>query len=242
MADLSQIETWVFDLDNTLYPACCNLFAEVDQRMTAFIAKSLALPAHHARFLQKDYYKRYGTTLNGLMQLHKMPPEPFLDYVHDIDLSVIAQDPNLQHQITRLPGKKIIYTNGSRRHAERVAERLGVLHLFDAITDIASNGYAAKPGHEAYQNFVATHALNTRTTIMFDDMPHNLEVPHDLGMVTVLVHSDYIDHPAQRAIKNWKKLPQHIHHQTEDLVAFLKTIKVKDSARSTRQPLPIESQ
>jgi len=223
MVDLTHITTWVFDLDNTLYPADCNLFAQVDQRMTSFIAKALDLPLNHARFVQKDYYKRFGTTLSGLMKLHGMEPEPFLDYVHDIDVTMVANSPHLSNAISALPGRKYIYTNGSRRHAERVAGQLGILAHFDGITDIASNGFCAKPDLAAYQNFLSHHNIQPSTATMFEDMPHNLEAPHALGMVTVLVHSDYIDHPVQKTMKTWTALPDHIHHQTKDLTGFLTT-------------------
>lgn len=224
MVDLTHIDTWIFDLDNTLYPAQCNLFAQVDQRMAAYIADALNVPLNHARFVQKDYYKRFGTTLSGLMQLHGLEPEPFLDYVHDIDVSIVSEAPELAAALAGLPGRKFIYTNGSRRHAERVAEKLGVLAHFDDITDIASNAYCAKPGLEAYRNFLKSHDVTASSAVMFEDMPHNLEAPHTLGMVTVLVHSDYVDHPVQLEIKQWTALPVHIHHQTKDLPGFLTSV------------------
>lgn len=226
MVNLSHISDWIFDLDNTLYPAECNLFAQVDQRMAAFIANELNLPLPHARFVQKDYYKRFGTTLSGLMQLHDLDPEPFLEFVHDIDVSVVPEAPELAKAIARLPGRKIIYTNGSRGHAERVADKLGVLHLFDDITDIASNNFCPKPEADAYQSFVSQHQLKPRSAVMFEDMPHNLEVPHALGMATVLVHSDYNDHPVQKSIKQWTSLPDHVHHQTYNLTEFLGSLKL----------------
>src|SRR5512139_3416063 len=136
---------WIFDLDNTLYPAECNLFAQVDQRMGEFIAKHLGVPFEYARHLQKSYYRQFGTTLAGLMRVHKMHPEPFLDYVHDIDVSVVPESPQLRAAIDRLPGRKLIFTNGSRAHAERVAGKLGVLDLFEGISDIASCEFEPKP-------------------------------------------------------------------------------------------------
>ncbi len=223
MADLTHISTWVFDLDNTLYPAGCNLFAQVDQRMAAYIAKELDLPLAHARFVQKDYYKRFGTTLTGLMKLHGLKPEPFLKYVHDIDVTMVEAAPELSKAIAALPGRKFIYTNGSRHHAERIADQLGVLNHFEDITDIASNNYCAKPDKKAYQSFLKHHAIAPSSATMFEDMPHNLEAPHALGMVTILVQSDYMDHPVQKEIKRWTRLPEHIHHQTDDLTGFLKT-------------------
>ena len=222
--------TWIFDLDNTLYPAECNLFAQVDHRMGEFIAKYLGVPYEYARHLQKSYYRQFGTTLSGLMQVHKMQPGPFLDYVHDIDISVVPDSPKLAVQIEKLPGRRLIFTNGSRRHAERVAEKLGVLHLFEDICDIAACEYVPKPSADAFDRMVRRHGVASSEAAMFEDMPHNLEVPHMLGMTTVLVHSSYLDHPVQEAMQRWTELPQHIHHMTEDLCTFLEAIGPPRSA------------
>lgn len=219
--EFSATDVWIFDLDNTLYPAACNLFAQVDRRMGEFIAGYLGVPYEHARHLQKTYYRQFGTTLAGMMQVHKIEPEKFLQYVHDIDLSVVPELPELASAIERLPGRKLIFTNGSHRHAERVAEKLGVLHLFEDICDIAACGFVPKPEAEAFARMIARQAVHPDRAAMFEDMPHNLEVPHRLGMTTVLVHSDYIDHPAQLKIRDWKTPPEHVHHMTENLTEFL---------------------
>ena len=216
---------WIFDLDNTLYPATCNLFAEVDQRMGAFIAQYLGVPFAYARHLQKSYYRQFGTTLSGLMRIHKLDPQPFLDYVHDIDVSVVPASPELAAAIADLPGRKLIFTNGSRRHAERVAERLGVLHLFEDICDIAACGFVAKPEPDAFDRMIARHGVEAGKAAMFEDMPHNLKAPHALGMTTVLVHSEYPDHPVQLEMRNWRELPLHIHHATDCLTDFLNAIR-----------------
>lgn len=219
---------WVFDLDNTLYPAECNLFAEVDHRMGDFIAKYLGVPYEYARHLQKSYYRQFGTTLSGLMRVHKVEPAEFLAYVHDIDLSVVQPSPELRSEIERLPGRKLIYTNGSRRHAERVAEKLGVLDLFEDICDIAACDYVPKPEADAFRRMVERHGVAPQQSAMFDDMPMNLEAPHALGMTTVLVHSSYLDHPVQEQMKRWTELPQHIHHMTLDLTGFLSGCRTSD--------------
>jgi putative hydrolase of the HAD superfamily len=216
--------TWIFDLDNTLYPAECNLFAQVDHRMGEYIAKYLGVPYPYARHLQKSYYRQFGTTLSGLMQVHRMDPHPFLDYVHDIDLSVVTEAPELSAAIAALPGRRLIFTNGSRRHAERVAEKLGILHHFEDICDIAACEFQPKPTAEAFNRMVRLHGVAPREAAMFEDMPHNLEAPHVLGMTTVLVHSTYMDHPVQLEMKRWSSLPEHIHHATDDLTAFLKAL------------------
>ena len=221
----ARTRVWIFDLDNTLYPAECNLFAQVDHRMGEFIARYLGVPYPQARHLQKTYYRQFGTTLSGLMRVHNMNPHDFLDYVHDIDLSVLPELPELAAEIAKLPGRRLIFTNGSRRHAENVAGKLGILHLFEDICDIAACEFVPKPEASAFDRMIRRHGVAPETAAMFEDMPHNLEVPHALGMATVLVHSSYMDHPIQAEIKRWTAPPAHVHHMTEDLIAFLRTIE-----------------
>lgn len=233
LAELSQFETgdvrrafrdtdaWVFDLDNTLYPSQINLFAQVDQRMGEFIAKELGVPFAYARHLQKSYYHQYGTTLTGLMKIHRVDPTSFLEYVHDIDLGCVSEQPGLREAIAALPGRKLIFTNGARVHAERVAGRLGVLDLFEDICSIESSSYVPKPSPEAFLNMVRNHDIAPARAAMFEDLPHNLEPAHELGMVTVLVHSTYFDHPIQKEMASWQALPDHVDFLTDDLTQFL---------------------
>lgn len=221
MESFSQTRAWIFDLDNTLYPAKCNLFAQIDQRMGEFIAGYLDLPFEEARKIQKSYYVEYGTTLAGLMAEHALKPERFLDYVHDIDVSMLPPSPELGQALERLPGEKYIFTNGSQAHAENVAGQLGVLDKFDGVFDIGDAGFVPKPDRSAYDKFLEAHKVTPHEAAMFEDMPHNLEAPHALGMVTVLVHSEFYDHPIQRQIKEWDTPPEHVHHMTDDLLGFL---------------------
>jgi putative hydrolase of the HAD superfamily len=224
--DFDRTGVWVFDLDNTLYPADSRLFAQVDRRMGEFIAGYLGVPFEYARHLQKSYYRQFGTTLTGLMQVHRMDPGPFLDYVHDLDLSVLAEHPGLAAAIDRLPGRKLIFTNGSRAHAERVAGKLGVLELFEGIFDIVAADYVPKPAAACYETFVKAHGVDAARAAMFEDMPHNLEAPHALGMTTVLVRSDANDdHPIHRTMRSWTAPPPHVHHMTYDLAQFLEGIR-----------------
>lgn len=219
--EFGQTSVWIFDLDNTLYPATCNLFAQVDHRMGEFIARYLGVPYAHARHLQKTYYRQFGTTLAGLMKVHNLEPHTFLDYVHDIDLTVVDPHPELGEAIDRLPGRKLIFTNGSRKHAENVAGKLGILDRFEDICDIAACDFVPKPDRAAFELMARRHEVETRVAAMFEDMPHNLEAPHALGMTTVLVHSDYMDHPAQLEMRRWRELPVHVDHYTYDLRGFL---------------------
>src|SRR5215475_6424879 len=180
--NFERTQVWIFDLDNTLYPIECNLFGQVDRRMGEFIARFLGVPVEYARHLQKTYYRQFGTTLCGLMQVHRMDPQPFLDYVHDLDLSGLAEHPELAARIERLPGRKLIFTNGSRAHAERVAGKLGILELFEDVFDIVAADYVPKPTAACYDVFVKAHGVDAASAAMFEDMPHNLEAPHVLGM------------------------------------------------------------
>jgi putative hydrolase of the HAD superfamily len=214
-------EVWIFDLDNTLYPSACDLFSQVDRRMGEFIARYLGVPIEHAHHLRLTYYRQFGTTLAGLMRIHNLEPSKFLDYVHDIDLSVLPESPQLAAALATLPGRRLIFTNGSRMHAERVAGKLGVLHLFEDICDIAACSYVPKPEREAFDGLVHRHGIETARAAMFEDMPLNLEAPHALGMTTVLVRSEARDHPSLVALDRLPQPPAHIHHTTDDLTAFL---------------------
>lgn len=234
-ANFDHVETWAFDLDNTLYPADCDLFSQIDRRMGEFIASHLGIPLDEAKVLRETYYYEHGTTLAGLVRLHGTSPDSFLDYVHDIDLSVIAPSPDLALALGNLPGRKFIFTNGSRKHAEAVMARLGVAGQFEDICDIHALDYIyPKPMREAYERFVTAHGVAARKTAMFDDLPHNLEPAHQIGMTTVLVHG-ITDHPEHQAIASWTELPAHIHHRTEALAPFLAAII---AGRAHAEPSP----
>ncbi len=232
---LRDTRLWIFDLDNTLYPAGCNLFAQIDQRMSAFIQNLLGLDPVSARKVQKDLYYVHGTTLSGLMSEHGVKPEAFMDFVHDIDLTPVAHAPDLAKAIEQLPGRKFIFTNGSVRHAERVAGKLGVLDKFDGIFDIAAGGYVPKPKPEAFTRFMDFCAGGACKAAMFEDLPHNLEAAHDLGIITVLVRSDYYDHPSQHALRNAGALPPYIHFETGDLTRFLVELVDRDFSSKARE-------
>ena len=176
--DFSHVEAWVFDLDNTLYPSDCNLFAEIDTRMGDFIAARFGVSLEEAQRMRKSYYYQYGTTLAGLMRLHDVCPNAFLDYVHDIDLSVIAPAPELGQALDALPGRKFVFTNGSRRHAESVIARLGLDGRFDDVFDIHAAEFIPKPERAAYERFMGAHAVAAGSAAMFDDLPHNLRTAH----------------------------------------------------------------
>lgn len=222
--DLAHVENWVFDLDNTLYAAECQLFSQIDTRMTDFIRNKFSMPHDEARRLQKAYYVEYGTTMSGLMTEHDVCPDEFLEYVHDIDVSVIHENKPLAAILENLSGRKFIFTNGSVKHAENVAGALGVLHLFDEIFDIKAAGYAPKPRREPYEKFLASHRIKPQSAVMFEDITQNLEAPHALGMTTVLVHSDAAwldDEPHEKRPARPGEQAPHIHYVTDDITDFL---------------------
>jgi putative hydrolase of the HAD superfamily len=228
------VEAWVFDLDNTLYPADCNLFAEIDTRMGDFIADRFGISHEEAQRMRKAYYYQYGTTLAGLMRLHDVCPNAFLDYVHDIDLSVITPAPELRDALDALPGRRFIFTNGSRQHAESVISRLGLDGRFDDLFDIHSAEFIPKPERAAYERFLGAHAIAAPSAAMFDDLPPNLRTAHGLGMTTVLVACGHTDHPEHRVIAGWDELPSHIHHRTDALASFLADIGASRAEENDR--------
>lgn len=239
MADLRHIENWVFDLDNTLYSADCQLFAQIDARMTAFIEDRFSLGHGAARKLQKDYYVQYGTTMSGLMSEHDICPEEFMAYVHDIDLSPVTENPALRLAIQKLPGRKFIYTNGSERHAENVSRALGVESLFDGVFDIKAAAWTPKPHRQSYEIFLREHAVDPSTAIMFEDIAQNLLTPHEIGMTTVLVCSDAAwldDEPHEKRPAQPGDAGAHIHHVTEDLTDFLRKAECSSSPAEADKP------
>jgi putative hydrolase of the HAD superfamily len=211
---LSEIADWIFDLDNTLYPARCNLFAQVDRRIGHFIEAHLGLDAEAARQLQKRYFHDYGTTLHGLMAHHQIDPTTFLEFVHDIDITPVPPSPALDLALANLPGRKLIFTNGSTAHAERVMARLGVRRHFTGVFDIVAAGYVPKPDPATYDCLVSRHGIDPARAAMIEDLPRNLRPAAALGMTTVLVQTG----------EEWAQVDaegEHIHHVTDDLVAWL---------------------
>lgn len=184
------VQTWVFDLDNTLYPPSINLFEQIDHRMRDYIATALGISPDDAFRIQKQYFFEYGTSLRGLMHRHGMDPAPFLEHVHDIDVTMLAPAPALDAALAALPGRKLIHTNGSTRHAERIMDRLGVTHHFDAVYDIVAASYTPKPEPGPYADLLSRFSVDPRRAVMVEDMARNLAPAADLGMTTVWVRND----------------------------------------------------
>ncbi|HSI41871.1 MAG TPA: pyrimidine 5'-nucleotidase [Xanthobacteraceae bacterium] len=226
--DFSHVDTWVFDLDNTLYPPGLDLWRQIDVRMRDYIARFLGLPLEEAFAVQKDYYRRYGTSLRGLMLEHGMDPAAFLAHAHAIDLSGLDPAPALGAALAGLPGRKLVYTNGSRGHAEAILAKLGVAEHIADVHDIIAAEFHPKPHAEAYQRFLAAHGVEPRRAAMFEDLARNLEVPAQLGMRTVLVVPPAGAGAAHGVRENWENEGQdgvHIDHVTDDLPDFLARLR-----------------
>ncbi|MEM7730215.1 MAG: pyrimidine 5'-nucleotidase [Pseudomonadota bacterium] len=221
--DLSHIRTWIFDLDNTLYRADVSFFADIGEKMTRFISRYLAMQPEAARLLQEEYFNDYGATLSGMMDIHGMDPAEFLDYVHDVDLSVLDPNPALRAAIQNLPGRKLIFTNGSRGHIRNVATHLGLMDLFEGGFAIEDAHYVPKPKRAAYETFNAVFDIDPAASIFFEDTVRNLEVPKQMGMTTVLVgeEPDWGRPPTVKRTSGTVRQADFVDAVTDDLAKWL---------------------
>jgi putative hydrolase of the HAD superfamily len=219
-----RVDTWVFDLDNTLYPHHLNLWQQVDERIRDYIADFLKVTREEAFRVQKDYYKRYGTSMRGLMTEHGMKPDDFLDFVHQIDHSPLSPNAALGAAIERLPGRKLILTNGTRRHADAVLARLELDRHFEDVFDIIAAELEPKPSPQTYDRFLAAHGVDAGKAAMFEDLARNLAVPHALGMTTVLVVPEHTREVFREGWELEGRDAPHVDHVTDDLAGFLQRI------------------
>lgn len=241
--DFNHVTDWIFDLDNTLYPRECNLFAQIDTLITHYVMRVTSLEFEAARDLQKAYYRDYGTTLNGLMQTHDVDPDDYLKAVHAIDYMPVLAHPELVAAIANLPGRKFIFTNADAGHAEAVLRRLGASDMFEGIFDIRAARFQPKPLREAYDQFLADHAVDPARAIMFDDLEKNLRIPHETGMATVqVVAREGFSHIQCDA---WElgggTALDHVHHVTDDLVHFLARPTPRSADVTEREQSPAGS-
>jgi putative hydrolase of the HAD superfamily len=220
----AHIETWVFDLDNTLYPHHVNLWQQVDVRIRDFVAQYLNVSKEEAFKIQKDYYRRYGTTMRGMMTEHGLDADDFLAYVHEIDHSPLEPNPAMGAAIEKLPGRKLILTNGSRAHAGKVLERLGIGEHFEDVFDIVSAELEPKPAHRTYQRFLKLHGVDPAKAAMFEDLARNLVVPHNLGMTTTLVVPDGTKNVVREDWELEGRDAAYVDHITDDLTGFLQNL------------------
>lgn len=220
----AHVDTWVFDLDNTLYPHHINLWQQVDVRIRDYVANFLKLPAEEAFLLQKDLYKRYGTTMRGLMTEHGMDAHDYLHYVHAIDHSPLQPDIALGDAIAQLPGRKLILTNGTREHADAVLKRLAIDPHFEDVFGIIEAEFEPKPSAATYEKFFARHGIEPARAAMFEDLARNLEVPHRFGMTTVLVVPEATREVVRQPWELEGRDAAHVDHVTDNLAGFLGTI------------------
>ncbi|WP_035722420.1 pyrimidine 5'-nucleotidase [Bradyrhizobium sp. ARR65] len=223
------VDTWVFDLDNTLYPHHVNLWQQVDVRIRDYVSRWLNVSPDEARRIQKDYYLRFGTTMRGMMSLHGVSADDYLAYVHQIDHSPLEPNPAMGAAIAKLPGRKLILTNGSVDHVDKVLERLGLSGHFEAVFDIIAAELEPKPAPQTYERFLRLHDVDPAKAAMFEDLARNLVVPHQLGMTTVLVVPDGTREVVREDWELEGRDASHVDYVTDDLTGFLEGLAKQKS-------------
>lgn len=214
---LGEVNCWLFDMDNTLYQASVDLFAQIDRKMAAYVGRLLGLGPEESRAVQKRYFHEHGTTLKGLMLSHGVDPYDFLTDVHDIDMSVLDKNPRLIRALDRLPGRRIVFTNGDQPYAERVLDAIGIRGQFEAIHDIHAMDYHPKPDPRAYQGLCDRHGVDPSRAFFVDDMAHNLAPAHALGMVT-----GWVNNGSERGGHGHS--PAFVDHEIADLTDWLEEL------------------
>ncbi len=209
----ADVDFWVFDLDNTLYPASGPVWDMVGRRMTAFVSRATGLPWDEAEALQEKYLVEHGATLAGMIANHGVDPYEFMDYVHDIDFSVIEPDPELAPLLLRLNGRRVVYTNGANGYARNVIARLGAAHAFEDVFAMEDAELHPKPSRRSFDLLIARYGIDPKRAVMVEDSPRNLETAHALGFRTVLIHPE----PAST-------FPAHVHHASDEVKAFLRSV------------------
>ncbi|MDA9090245.1 pyrimidine 5'-nucleotidase [Pelagibacteraceae bacterium] len=217
MKELTKIQYWLFDLDNTLYSGQTKVFDQVDKKMSLFISEKLEVSIEEAKKIQKNYFHEYNTTLNGMIKNHKIDANEFLEFVHDVDLEFLKIDKPLKREIANLLGKKFIFTNGSKAHAANVTKRIGIDKLFDGVFDIVEADFIPKPSIEPYKKIIDNFKIEPQYCIFIEDIARNLKPAHELGMKTVWIKND---EPWAAEFSN----SDFIDYKTDDLANFLKEI------------------
>ncbi len=217
MKELKNIKFWLFDLDNTLYSGSTKVFDQVDKKMTQYISSKLKLSTEQAKQIQKSYFHQYNTTLNGMIKNHKIDAHEFLEFVHDVNLNFLKENKPLGEQISKIDGKKIIFTNGSRAHANNVTKRIGIQKLFDGIFDIVDAEFIPKPSKKTYLKIIEKFKIEPQYCIFIEDIARNLKPAYELGMKTVWIINEE-PWAAEFSDSNF------VNYKTNDLTGFLKRI------------------
>jgi putative hydrolase of the HAD superfamily len=223
MKSFRSIKYWIFDLDNTLYSGKTKVFEQVDKKMSKYISNKLNISVEEAKKIQKNYFYEYNTTLNGMIKNHKIDPGEFLDFVHDINIDFLQKDPALGKEIEKLEGKKIIFTNGSRKHAINVTKQIGIDQLFDDIFDIVEAEFIPKPSLEPYKKLVKKHKIDPKLCVLVEDIARNLKPAYEMGMKTVWIEND---EPWASKFSD----SNFVNYKTNNLSEFLKKINITKAA------------
>jgi len=223
MKSFKSIKYWIFDLDNTLYSGKTKVFEQVDQRMSKYISNKLNITEEEAKKIQKNYFHKYNTTLNGMLKNHKINPDEFLEFVHDIDINFLQKDIGLAKEIEKLEGKKIIFTNGSKKHAINVTKRIGIDQYFDDILDIVDSNFIPKPAIEPYKKLVEKHKIDPKLCVLVEDIARNLKPAYEMGMKTVWIEND---EPWASKFSD----SEFVNYRTNNLSEFLKKINLAKAA------------
>jgi len=223
MKELQTIKYWIFDLDNTLYSGKTKVFEQVDKKMSKFISEKLNVTIEEAKKIQKNYFYEYNTTLNGMIKNHKIDASEFLEFVHDIDIDFLKKDLKLAEELKKLVGKKIIFTNGSRKHAINVTKKIGIDQYFDDIFDIVDSEFIPKPAIEPYNKLVKKHKIDPKLCLFVEDIARNLKPAYEMGMKTVWIEND---EPWASQFSN----SEFVNYKTGNLSEFLKKINLLKAA------------
>ena len=217
MKELQFIKFWIFDLDNTLYADETKVFDQVDKKMSKYISEKLNVNITEAKEIQKNYFHKYNTTLNGMIKNHKINANEFLEFVHDIDVNFLKKNYGLGEELKKLDGKKIIYTNGSKKHALNVTKKIGIDQYFDGIFDIVDSNFVPKPLIEPYKKLVEKHKIDPKLCVFIEDIARNLKPAYEMGMKTIWIENN----------EPWAKKfsdGDFINYRTNNLTEFLKKI------------------
>jgi len=219
MKSFQSIKYWIFDLDNTLYSGKTKVFEQVDKKMSKYISDKLNISIDEAKKIQKNYFHKYNTTLNGMIKNHKINPNEFLESVHDINIDFLQKDLELAKELEKLEGKKIIFTNGSKKHAINVTKRIGINQYFDDIFDIVDSDFIPKPAIEPYKKLVEKHKIDPKLCALVEDIARNLKPAYEMGMKTIWIEND----------EPWAKEfsdSNFINYKTNNLSGFIKKINL----------------
>ena len=223
MKELTKAKYWIFDLDNTLYSGETKVFEQVNKKMSKYISKKLNISIIEAKKIQKSYFYKFNTTLNGMIKNHQIDANEFLDFVHDVDIDFLKEDRKLNNELKKLNGKKIIFTNGSRKHAQNVTKRLGIDRCFDAIFDIVDSEFIPKPSMEPYKKLINKHKIDPNLCVFIEDIARNLKPAYEMGMTTVWIENE---EPWAKKFSN----ANFISYKTNNLSEFLKKINLLKAA------------